>query len=75
MVCTMSTVADIENAVASLDPDGFARFERWFVAHRNRVWDRQLDEDAAAGRLDSLFAEAETEMVSEELSEWPGPEA
>jgi hypothetical protein len=50
----MSTVHEIENAVRRLPPDDLAAFRAWFAEFDAEVWNRQLDEDVAAGRLDTL---------------------
>jgi len=34
----------------------------WFDNVKNRAWDEQMEADAAAGKLDFLFEEAEGEM-------------
>jgi hypothetical protein len=52
------TLHDIENAVAGLPPDDLAKFRAWFVEFDADAWDRQIEEDARAGRLDSLAEEA-----------------
>ena len=54
----MSNVRDIEQAVMGLAPDDLARFRAWFLDFEARTWDRQLEADVAAGRLDALAAEA-----------------
>jgi hypothetical protein len=54
----MSTVHEIEQAVRKLGPDELAAFRAWFAAFDADAWDRQLDDDAAAGRLDRLADEA-----------------
>ena len=54
----MSTIAEIEDAVRRLSPEDLAAFREWFVQLDAGAWDRQIEEDAAAGRLDSLAAEA-----------------
>lgn len=54
----MSNVRDIEQAVMGLAPDDLARFRAWFLEFEARNWDRQLEADVAAGRLDALAAEA-----------------
>lgn len=54
----MSTVQEVEDAVRSLPPGDFAVFRDWFAEFEAEVWDRQLEEDAAAGRLDALADEA-----------------
>jgi len=52
------TLHDIENAVAGLSPDELARFRAWFVEFDADAWDRQIEDDANAGRLDALADEA-----------------
>jgi hypothetical protein len=54
----MSTVQDIENAIRQLSPEDLAAFRAWFAEFDSAVWDRQLEEDVAAGRLDQLAEEA-----------------
>jgi hypothetical protein len=54
----MGNVKSIENAVESLPPLELAEFRRWFAEFDSKAWDRQIDQDASAGKLDSLAAEA-----------------
>jgi len=54
----MSTVDDIEQAVSQLSLDELAAFRAWFAEFDAAAWDRQFEEDAAAGRLDRLSEEA-----------------
>jgi hypothetical protein len=54
----MSTVHEIENAVRRLAPQELATFRAWFAEYDAEIWDRQFDEDVAAGRLDALADEA-----------------
>ncbi|HLY59397.1 MAG TPA: hypothetical protein VKV95_01390 [Terriglobia bacterium] len=54
----MSTIAEIEDAVRRLSPKDLAAFREWFVQLDAEAWDRQIEEDVAAGRLDSLADEA-----------------
>ena len=54
----MSTIAEIEDAVRRLCPEDLAAFREWFVQLDAEAWDRQIEEDVAAGRLDSLAEEA-----------------
>ncbi|MDZ4183821.1 MAG: hypothetical protein U1D97_02440 [Desulfuromonadales bacterium] len=51
-------LAQIEDAVVNLAPDDYRRFYDWLVELDHKKWDRQIEEDAAAGRLDSLADEA-----------------
>jgi hypothetical protein len=54
----MTTVAEIENAVKNLSWDELSSFRDWFQGFDTDAWDRQLETDAAAGRLDALAEEA-----------------
>ena len=54
----MTRVEEIENAVAELPKEQLARFREWFAEFEARVWDREIEEDVEAGRLDRLAEEA-----------------
>jgi hypothetical protein len=54
----MDTLNEIERAVQSLSPARFAQFRAWSVAFESTTWDRALENDVAADRLDSLADEA-----------------
>jgi len=54
----MSSVQDIEAAVAQLAPEQRAQFRAWFEAFDAREWDQQMEEDLGSGRLDWLLDEA-----------------
>ena len=52
------TVREIQSAVAHLSPGELREFRQWFEDFEAAVWDRQLEQDVQAGRLDALAAEA-----------------
>ena len=54
----MTTVAEITGAVRRLPKRDLARFRKWFAEYDAAVWDRQVEQDVAAGRLDALAREA-----------------
>lgn len=54
----MSTVQEIQEAVSQLPQEGLAAFRTWFAEFDAALWDRQLEADVAAGRLDQLAEEA-----------------
>jgi hypothetical protein len=54
----MSTVHEIEQAIRNLEPRDLAALREWFAAFDAELWDRQLEQDVAAGRLDRLAEEA-----------------
>ena len=55
---SMGNVKSIEKAVQSLPPSELAEFRRWFAEFDADAWDKQIEQDAAAGRLDAMAAEA-----------------
>ena len=54
----MSTVHEIQDAVRQLSTEDLAAFRQWFAEFDASLWDRQLEADVAAGRLDKLADEA-----------------
>jgi hypothetical protein len=54
----MSSVKEIESAVARLSREDLAQFRTWFADFDAEAWDRQFEADAAAGHLDVLGNEA-----------------
>ena len=54
----MLTVTEIQQAILSLSEADYARFRKWFTELDWERWDRQIEEDVKAGKLDSLAVEA-----------------
>ena len=54
----MSTVEEIEDAGRRPSSEDLAVFRVWFTQLDAAAWDRQIEEDVAAGRLDSPADEA-----------------
>jgi hypothetical protein len=54
----MNTLNEIERAVQGLSPEQLAQFRAWFAEFDWAAWDRELEDDVAAGRLDALADEA-----------------
>ena len=52
------SVTEIEQAVQRLSPEELARFREWFAEFDAALWDRQIEQDVADGRLDALADEA-----------------
>jgi hypothetical protein len=52
------TLNDLENAVSGLPPDELAKFRAWFVEFDAEAWDRQIEEDILAGKLDAMAERA-----------------
>jgi hypothetical protein len=54
----MSRVEIIEEEIRKLTPGELAELREWLLEHDWDEWDRQIERDAAAGKLDRLFDEA-----------------
>ncbi|AZV20624.1 MULTISPECIES: hypothetical protein [Mesorhizobium] len=57
----MTKLEQIEKSVAELSPEELKAFAAWFEALREDMWDRQIEADAKAGRLDKLAEQALTD--------------
>ena len=57
----MTTIQAIEQAIQQLPAQELAEFRRWFTQFDEAAWDAQIEADAAAGKLDTLAAEAVSE--------------
>lgn len=54
----MTTLEDIEKAVAELPPDQLMQFRAWFEQFEAARFDQRIERDAKAGRLDQLAEQA-----------------
>jgi hypothetical protein len=54
----MSRVERIEQEVQTLSPGELAEFRTWFLEYDWATWDRQVERDVQAGRLDALAEKA-----------------
>jgi hypothetical protein len=54
----MNNLQEIEQAVSQLSAEELSNFRGWFAEFDAEIWDRQFEEDVAAGRLDGLAQRA-----------------
>ena len=71
----MSTVAEIIDAVKHLNEEEKDEFlEKLREVEFEDAWDRQMEADAKADKLDFLVREADEAIRGETLKDWPpGP--
>ncbi len=60
----MSTVQEIETAIQKLKPQEIHEVADWLQELREELWDRQIDADAKAGRLDKMMEEAKQDYLA-----------
>ena len=54
----MTNVQELERKVEQLSPEERAAFRQWFAQFDAVTWDRQIEADVEAGKLDALAHEA-----------------
>jgi hypothetical protein len=54
----MSKLETLEKRVSGLSAEELAEFRQWFAEFDGAAWDRQIERDAKAGKLDALADEA-----------------
>jgi len=48
------SVEDLESAISRLSAEELARFSEWFEGFMADRWDREIEADVKAGRLDTV---------------------
>lgn len=59
------SVQELEKAVTQLPFPELAQFTVWFEEYQADLWDKQIEADALAGRLDALAEQANLEFEAE----------
>jgi hypothetical protein len=54
----MSKVEALEGEIEKLSPEEFVELRNWLLERDWKNWDRQIERDAASGKLDQIFDEA-----------------
>ena len=54
----MTRLEELERVVASLTEEEYHEFRQWFLERDWEQWDRQIEADSRAGKLDFLVREA-----------------
>ena len=65
------SLTEIKSAVRKLSPKELAELTAFISEQDNVVWRAQIEEDAASGKLDFLFQEADHERQTGKLRDWP----
>lgn len=60
----MARAKQLESDIRALRPDELAAFREWFERYVADEWDKQIELDARAGRLDHPASEAQAEHAA-----------
>jgi len=52
------SIEELEKAVATLPPEDYRSFRDWFADYDMDQWDKQIEADSKAGRLDAMINQA-----------------
>ena len=55
------SLEEIKTAITQLSPQETAELMSWITAHSAQIWDKQIEDDLEAGRLDTLLSEVDKE--------------
>ena len=56
------SVEELEVVVSHLSPEELARFSEWFGEFLGEQWDRQIEADVVAGRLEAAGQRADDDF-------------
>ena len=65
----MVKVQEIQAAIEALPEKEYARLREWFLERDWAEWDKQIERDSDAGKLDFLIQEAKEEKAKGQLKE------
>ena len=60
----MTKLEAIEEQIKALSPGELAELREWLLEHDWAEWDRQIERDSAAGKLDRLFEKARADHAA-----------
>jgi len=60
----MTKLQAIEEQIKSLSPGELAELRDWLLEHDWAEWDRQIERDSAAGKLEQLFDKARADHAA-----------
>lgn len=55
------SVTEIQEAITELTSDDLADLMKWLDDYQAKLWDKEIDGDLQAGRLDAVLAEVDEE--------------
>ncbi len=65
----MSRVEELEGRIRTLSPDELQELRTWLREYDDEAWDRQIEADALAGRLDALADRALQDFANNRSTE------
>ncbi len=60
----MTTLPEIETAIKQLPEGDVRQLFDWLQEYLNQKWDRQIEDNLGAGKLDKLIAKVESDIAA-----------
>ncbi|MCY6492857.1 hypothetical protein [Leptolyngbya sp. GGD] len=60
----MTTRLEVESAIKQLPESEVRDLAKWLQDYLDEMWDQQIETDVASGKLDHLIAQAEKDIVA-----------
>ena len=60
----MPSLLEVEEAISHLPDEQLRQFRQWFHDFDQALWDRQMERDVQAGKLDAILSEARGDYSS-----------
>jgi hypothetical protein len=64
VACNVMSVEELQHVVSLLPPEELDRFSKWFEEFLADQWDRRIEADILAGRLDEVGRRADEDFES-----------
>lgn len=63
----MTNRLEVESAIKQLPESEIRALVNWLQEYLDEIWDRQIEADFAAGKLDHLIAKAEADIATNKV--------
>lgn len=63
----MTNRLEVESAIKQLPESEIRALANWLQEYLDEMWDRQIEADFAAGKLDHLIAKAEADIATNKV--------
>ncbi|MGV0028614.1 hypothetical protein [Phormidesmis priestleyi] len=65
----MTNRLEVESAIKQLPEGEIRALANWLQEYLDQMWDRQIEADLAAGKLDHLIARAEADIATNNVKD------
>jgi len=69
----VSTLQEMKDAASKLSREELAAFRKWFIEFDWEAWDKEIEEDVAAGRFGAVVREVDEDIRAGRLTDLPMP--